>query len=36
MYLINCKLEDNRFASRKEATLAAIDAALEYLTKSKK
>ena len=29
-------LEDNGFASRKEATLAAIDDALEYLTKNKK
>ena len=29
-------LEDNGFASRKEATLAAIDNALEYLTKSNK
>lgn len=29
-------LEENGFASRKEATLAAIDAALEYLTNNKK
>ena len=32
----SCCMSKNKFSSRKEATLAAIDAALEYLTNNKK
>lgn len=34
-YIINERYGDSNYTSRKEATLAAIDAALEYLTNKK-